>query len=132
MCPRCKEPLKFNPFIAAHHEYEPKTTHQPTQDSLIDVADQSIKKGYWEAAIAALERLLKLEPDSDIIQSQLAYSKIKALKDNSLPKIAEIDTLIGMIADSGHTGQADELRGLLKKKLNELKPQRKKPWWKRT
>ena len=131
-CPNCGEGLVFNPFFATHFEDEPKATHEETRDSLSDVAEHSIRKGYWEAAIAALERLLKLEPDSVIIQSQLAYSKIKALKDNSLPKIAEIDTLIGMIADSGHTGQADELRGLLKKKLNELKPQRKKPWWKRT
>lgn len=131
-CPNCGEGLVFNPFFAARLDDEPNAVHETTSESLMEVVEYSIRKGYWEAAIAALERLLKLEPDSDIIQSQLAYSKIKALKDNSLPKIAEIDTLIGMIADSGHTGQADELRGLLKKKLNELKPQRKKPWWKRT
>ena len=131
-CPRCGETLKFNPFFAAHLDDDSKAVHQTTSESLMDVVEYSIRKGYWEAAIAALEKLPKLEPDSDIIQYQLAFCKIKDLKDNSLPKITEIDTLIGMIADSDHTGQADELRGLLEKKLNELKPQRKKPWWKRT
>lgn len=131
MCPRCKEPLKFNPFIAAHHEYEPKTTHQPTQDSLIDVADQSIKKGYWEAAIASLEKLLLMEPDSVDTKSKLIICLIIQLKDISGSKVTEIERLLDEIEASGNKEKANELRELLQQRITELSPKKRKYFWER-
>lgn len=131
MCPLCKEQLRYNPFIAAHLENESRASQDATRDSLTAIADNSITKGYWEAAIASLEKLLLMETDSADIKSKLAFCLIKHLKDTSEAKVAEIERLLDELKASVYKEKAIELREMLQQRITELSPKKRKSFWER-
>jgi len=96
-------------------------------DSIRDSANQSIRKGNWEAAETFLSKLVQLGVPQHEIASDLVRCIVNAHETLSEPDRARIEVILGELVRSGHSDLSAQIRAERAARLN---PPAKKPWWK--
>ena len=150
-CPSCGKKLKFNPFFPGHlddninssnqsmHESKSnlkdvntqKNYGEATSESLRKIAEQSYNKGYWEAAIASLQKLIVMGETSDNILEMLITSMLTGYKNLTERNLIEIEQHLELLDMNGNTDKAKELREKLNNKVKPEASLKQKHWWKK-
>ena len=127
-CTNCGEVLRFNPFIPVDIN---EVFENQREESLIRIAEQSYNKGYWEAAIASLQKFIAMGETSDNILEMLITSMLSGYKNLSERNLFEIEQYLQLLDMNGKTDKANELRVKLNNKIKPEAPVKKKLWWKK-
>ncbi len=126
-CPKCKEKLKFNPFMVLDPVVEKEMKYQ----DIFDKAEKAFEEKYWEKANDFYIGLVQAEVfDASYIRFNMAICRINTLVDLNKVKINNIQVLIDLLKEKNEKEKVQSLRNKLSEKLKAIEEENK-PWWKK-